>query len=65
MAQIKMIIGKDGTTRMEVIGADGGTCLEKTRSFEEALGTQVGERVLKPEFHETVHATETEFEVEL
>lgn len=64
MSQIKITLHKDGTQKVEVIGATGANCLELTRQLEKRLGLQVGERELKPEFEQTERQTEQDREVE-
>jgi hypothetical protein len=51
--QIKVIIGRDGNVKMEVVGAEGPACLKLTRDLEVALtgGNQSHlSREFKPEF---------------
>ena len=50
---IKFIINQDGTVTEEVIGEQGGECLELTRSIEDALGSVVT-REYKPEYYNNV-----------
>ena len=50
MKKMKVTIRKDGTQTVEVLNAEGKDCVEFTRAFEQRLGTQVGERELKPEY---------------
>ena len=50
---IKFIINQDGTVTEEVIGEQGGECLELTRSIEDALGSVVT-REFKPEYYNNV-----------
>jgi len=64
MKKIKITLHKDGTQKIEVLGASGDSCLEFTREFEKRLGAQAGERVLKPEYHEEEQETERDREVE-
>ncbi|MCH2376530.1 MAG: DUF2997 domain-containing protein [Planctomycetes bacterium] len=52
MKKIKITIQKDGTQKIEVLGAEGDECVEFTEELEKRLGKTVGERVLKPEFEE-------------
>jgi hypothetical protein len=49
MKKVKITIAKDGTERIEVLGAAGDECLAFTRDLERRLGSIVGERTLKPE----------------
>ena len=50
MKKMKITLRKDGTQKIEVLEAVGTECVEFTRAFERRLGTQVGERVHKPEY---------------
>jgi hypothetical protein len=58
MKQMKITIRKDGTQKIVVLGAAGPECLAFTQEVERRLGSQEGERELKPEFE----ASETEAE---
>ena len=49
MRKVRITIARDGTQRVEVIGAQGEDCLELTWRLERRLGRPVGERTLKPE----------------
>jgi hypothetical protein len=62
MKKIKITLHKDGTQKVEVLGATGEGCLEFTRELEKRLGNQEGERVLKPEFEQTETEVEREHE---
>lgn len=64
MKKIKITLHKDGTQKVEVLGAVGEECLALTAELEKRLGTPVGERVLKPEFHESEQQREADREVE-
>jgi len=64
MKKIKITLHKDGTQKIEVLGAVGESCKEFTEALEKRLGTQEGERVLKPEYHETESEVERDREVE-
>lgn len=64
MKKIKITLHKDGTQKIEVIGAVGENCLEFTRDLEQRLGIQEEERVLKPEFQQTEPEVEKDREVE-
>ncbi|MFB3788412.1 MAG: DUF2997 domain-containing protein [bacterium] len=64
MKKIKITLHKDGTQKIEVLGGTGETCMEFTRELEQRLGKPIGERILKPEYHETITETEKDFEVE-
>ena len=50
---IKFIINQDGTVTEEVVGEQGGECLELTRSIEDALGSVVT-REFNPEYYNNV-----------
>lgn len=58
MKKMKITIRKDGTQKIEVLGATGPECLAFTQELERRLGSPDGERELKPEFE----ACETEAE---
>ena len=62
MKKIRITLFKDGTQRLEVLGASGDECLSFSRDLEERLGLPAGERTLKPE-HEAA-AKETDLERE-
>jgi len=64
MRKMKIILHKDGTQKIEVLGAEGADCLEFTRVLEQRLGAQIGERELKPEYFETEREAEREREKE-
>jgi len=64
MKKIKITLHKDGTQKVEVLGATGAECVALTRDLEARLGTPTGERVLKPEFEQTESEVETERERE-
>ena len=64
MKKMKITIRKDGTQKVEVLGAVGPECVEFTRQLESRLGTQLGERELKPEYHDTETETERDREYE-
>jgi len=64
MKKMRIILHKDGTQKIEVMGAAGADCLEFTRELEQRLGAQHGERVLKPEFDEAEREVERDREVE-
>lgn len=53
MKKIKITIRKDGTQKIEVLGAQGSECVEFTADLERQLGTAADERVFKPEFEDT------------
>ena len=64
MKKIKVTIHKDGTQKVEVIGAVGEECVQFTQELEERLGSTIGERVLKPEYHESETEMERDYEVD-
>lgn len=64
MKKIKITLHKDGTQKLEVLGAVGQECVEFTEQLERRLGVQEGERELKPEYHETEQQTEHDREYE-
>ena len=64
MKKMKITIHKDGTQKIEVLSAAGEECVEFTQQMERRLGSQVGERELKPEYSETEHEAERDREVE-
>ncbi len=64
MKKIKITLHKDGTQKVEVLGAAGPECVEFTRELEGRLGAPVGERELKSEYHETEPEIETDREYE-
>ena len=64
MKKIKITLHKDGTQKIEVLGAVGTECLEFTRELEQRLGAPIGERVLKPEYAETESEVQRDYEVD-
>ncbi|HPY78040.1 MAG TPA: DUF2997 domain-containing protein [Anaerohalosphaeraceae bacterium] len=64
MKKIKITLHKDGTQKIEVLGAVGESCLELTRALEQRMGTSIGQRELKPEYHQTETEQERDHEVE-
>ena len=60
MKKIQITLHKDGTQKVEVLGAVGTECVEFTKELEKRLGKPIGERELKPEYE----MTETEAEQE-
>lgn len=60
MKKMKIVLSPDGTQKIEVLGVEGGECLEFTRVLEERLGVQAGERVLKEEYDENAAQREEE-----
>tara|TARA_B100001113_G_scaffold195549_1_gene160380 strand:- start:520 stop:756 length:237 start_codon:yes stop_codon:yes gene_type:complete len=53
---IKFTIKQDGTVLEEVIGAEGNTCVNITKPFEEALGL-VNSRELKTDYYVSLQQT--------
>ena len=64
MKKIKITLRKDGTQKVEVLGAVGESCVEFTRELEKRLGEPVGDRELKREYYEQETETEQETEVD-
>jgi hypothetical protein len=64
MKKIKITLHKDCTQKVEVLGAVGAACVQFTQQLENRLGTPLGERELKPEYHETESETERDYEVD-
>jgi hypothetical protein len=64
MRKMKITLHKDGTQKVEVLGAVGQECVEFTRELEQRLGMQLDERELKPEYHETEQETQHDREYE-
>lgn len=64
MKKIKITLHKDGTQKVEVLGAQGAECVEFTRQLEQRLGKPIGERTLKPEYDITEEEIERQREVE-
>ena len=64
MKKIKVTIHPDGTQKIEVLGAVGEGCKAFTAELEKRLGTEIGERVLKEEYHQTEAVQEHDREVE-
>lgn len=63
MKKIKITLHRDGTQKIEVLGAVGEDCLEFTRELEQRLGTQAGQRELKKEYYQTEVEQEYDYEV--
>ena len=51
LQEIEVSIAPDGTTRIEVRGVSGTTCLDLTEGLEKALGGEIIDRELTPEAH--------------
>jgi hypothetical protein len=64
MKKVKITIHKDGTQKLEVLGAVGKECVEFTQELEARLGAPLGPRELKREYHETQSEAEQDYEVE-
>ena len=64
MKKVKITLHKDGTQKVEVVGATGPECVQFTQQLEKRLGAPLGERELKPEYHETESETERQHEVD-
>lgn len=64
MKKIKITLHKDGTQKVEVLGAVGDSCVEFTEELEKRLGVQEGDRVLKPECELTETESEYGYEVD-
>lgn len=60
MKKIQVTIRKDGTQKIEVLGAVGSECTELTCELERRLGTSEGERTLKPAYYESTGEQEIE-----
>jgi hypothetical protein len=58
MKTIKVTCKPGGSTKIEVSGFQGKSCLQATRSLEEALG-KVSKRDMKPEGKERVVEDQT------
>lgn len=63
MRKIRIVLRKDGTQEIEVLGVQGDACVELSRELEERLGVRLGERRLKPEYYEDPEATDPETEL--
>lgn len=50
MKKTKIIIGKDGSLKVEAEGYQGGTCLEKIKFLDNLFGLE--KRDLKASYHE-------------
>jgi hypothetical protein len=64
MKKMKITIHKDGTQKVEVVGAVGDGCVQFTQELEKRLGSPLGNRELKPEYYEAEHETEHDHEVD-
>ena len=63
MPRVEAKVDKKGNVKIEAFGFEGGSCLEATKTFEQAVGPQEGERNLKPEFYEEPVTTDAAQEV--
>lgn len=63
MKKMKAVIRKDGTLKVEVLGACGEDCVKFTERLEQRVGAPLGPRELKPEYHMTESEVEAEREV--
>ena len=63
MRKIRIVLKKDGTQEIEVLGARGADCVEFTRELEERLGVSEGERRRKPEYYEDPESVGSETEL--
>jgi hypothetical protein len=54
LQEIEVSIAPDGTTRIEVRGVSGATCLDLTADLEAALGGEVTEREMTAEAQEVL-----------
>jgi len=57
VAEIEIIVSKDGTVTVEAKGVVGASCMDLTGAIEEALGS-VESRSCKTEFYEQAEAGE-------
>ena len=64
MKKIQITLHKDGTQKVEVLGAVGAECVEFTKELEKRLGKPMGERELKPEYDMTEPEVEQQRETE-
>lgn len=64
MRKIQITLHRDGTQKVEVVGACGPECLEFTRELENRLGKPIRDRVLKPEYELRERESEKEREKE-
>ena len=62
MKKIRITLHKDGTQKVEDLGAVGPECVELTRELEQRLGAPLGPRELKAEYHEEETEAERERE---
>ena len=58
MKSIDIDISPDGTVKIEAIGYKGNACEAATKEIEAILGGQIKSKVRKPEFYQTVAATQ-------
>jgi hypothetical protein len=57
VAEIEIVVSKDGTVTVEAKGVIGASCTELTRALEDAIGT-VESRACKVEYFEAAEAGE-------
>ena len=57
-AEIEVVIGPDGTVRIETRGLRGEACIEETKSLEQAVG-RVAKREKTREYYEQSAKTKT------
>ena len=50
---IEIVVGVGGEIQIDAVGFKGPDCEQATRFLEEALGV-VGQKVKKPEFHQSL-----------
>ena len=60
MPEIRVIINKSGTAKMEVNGIQGPGCEKHIRAVQEALGGKVQDEETKDSFYCATSQTETE-----
>lgn len=56
LQEIEVVIDPDGTTRIEIRGAAGASCLSITEALEHALGGEVVSREMTAEAQEALGA---------
>lgn len=56
--KVEVVIGPDGTVKVEVDGVQGSSCQLHTGALIRALGGDVVEDVKKPEFYQTTRDSE-------
>lgn len=58
MKKMKITLHKDGSQKIEVLGAAGDGCLEFTQEMERRLGEMEGAREFKPEYEKAESVVE-------